>query len=104
MPKLVKIKIPLIVTADGKWAVVASHREEGDAIDWSGIDEYCDYDNPTLMPKRFLVETVVEVSELQTVIGAAIPEPERGKLAPDEPAQIPSGLSAPLDKSFHRRK
>lgn len=73
MPKLLKIKIPLIVCADGKWAVIASHRE-ADAPDWQAADEHCDYDNPTIMPTRYIVETAVELPEEKAVPGVAIPE------------------------------
>lgn len=72
MPKLLKIKIPLIVTADGKWATMSSHREE--EPDWSGIDEHCDYENPTVMPQRYLVDAVIELPETKEVRGVAIPE------------------------------
>jgi hypothetical protein len=59
------LRIPLIVTADGKWAVChsSSHAEP----DWSSIDEMCDYDNPTNSPHRFWIETTVDVPQAETI-------------------------------------
>lgn len=72
MPKLLKIRVPLIVTADGKWAAMGSHRDE-DNPDWGGIVEHVDYDNPPVMPQRYWVETAVEIPETKTARGAAMP-------------------------------
>ena len=80
--RLIKIRVPMIVTADGYWAVMGSHRTAADNDpDWGGIDEMCDYDNPTVNPRRYWIETVVEVPETGTVTGAAIPE---DSLSPQE--------------------
>ena len=73
MPSLVKIRIPMIVTADGKWAAHGSS-SIADQPDWECCDEMCDYENPTINPRRFWIETVVELPETLTVTGAAMPE------------------------------
>lgn len=73
MPTLMKIRIPMIVTADGKWAAHSSSDHEGPP-DWGWIDEMCDHDKPTVNPRRYWVETAVEVPETGTVTGSAIPE------------------------------
>lgn len=71
--KLIKIRVPMIVTGDGKWAVNGSH-EMVDEPDWSWMDEMCDHEKPTLNPRRYWIETVVEVAETETVTGTAVPE------------------------------
>jgi hypothetical protein len=73
MKKLIKIRIPMIVTEDGKWAAQGSHSSTGDP-DWSGIDEACDWENPTINPRRYWIETAVELPETETVTAAAIPQ------------------------------
>lgn len=76
MPKLIKIRVPMIVTADGKWAVHgASSYDPKIDTDWRWLDEMCDHDTPTINPRRFWIETAVEVSDEETVVtGATIPE------------------------------
>lgn len=77
MAKLIKIRVPMIVTGDGKWAASGSHRIDTETVsdpDWQWLDEMCDHDKPTINPRRFWIETVVELPETETVTGAAIPE------------------------------
>ena len=70
---LIKIRVPMIVTADGKWAANGSH-ELVNEPDWSWMDEMCDHEKQTVNPRRFWIETAVELPETITVTGAAIPE------------------------------
>lgn len=63
----VKIRIPGIITADGKWAVSGSH--QAGEPDWGWLDEMCDFENPTVSPHRFFVEAEVEIPEVGTVQG-----------------------------------
>lgn len=65
-----KIRIPVVVTADGKWAAQGSHYGKPGEEDWSGIDEACDWDNPTVMPMRLFVEAEVSIPRLETVAGS----------------------------------
>lgn len=69
--KMIPIRIAMIVTADGKWAAQGSHNDDPGCADWSNIDEMCDWENPTVMPMRFWIETSVEVPEVET-IGAQV--------------------------------
>jgi hypothetical protein len=73
MKRLIKIRVPMIVTADGKWAVNGCHETRNEP-DWSWIDEMCDHEKATINPMRYWIETAVEVPETGIVIGAAIPE------------------------------
>lgn len=70
--KLMKILIPLIVTADGKWATMSSYREE--VPDWGAIDEHVDYENPTIIPQRYLVEAIIEIPEIKIAVGRPMPQ------------------------------
>ena len=63
--KIIQIRIPMIVTADGKWAACGSHYEND--ADWSNIDEMCDFENQTVMPMRYWIETSVDVPEVETI-------------------------------------
>lgn len=54
----IKIRVPMIVTADGKWAINGSH--EMTEPDWPWIDEMCDSSNPTICPQRYWVEIIVD--------------------------------------------
>ena len=68
-----EIKIPLIVTADGKWSASGSSGAGG-IPDWGWIEEAADYENPLVSPQRYWIETVVEIPETKTATGSAIPE------------------------------
>ena len=74
--ELIEIRIPMIVTSDGKWAAQGSHRSVDDA-DWSGIDEMCDYDAPTINPQRYWITVYVKAPKIGELAGAAIPAGER---------------------------
>lgn len=60
MGEKVKLRIPAIVTADGKWAANGSHQTVDDP-DWQWVDEMCDFDNPTKAPQRYWIEVEVEI-------------------------------------------
>ncbi|MCK1717202.1 hypothetical protein [Bradyrhizobium sp. 141] len=70
---LIEIRVPMIVTADGYWAAMGSHRSAADKDpDWSGIDEMCDYDNPTVNPQRYWITAYVRRPKVGEVPGAAV--------------------------------
>jgi hypothetical protein len=73
MAKLLKIIIPMLVTADGKWSASGSSEANGEP-DWPWLDEMCDHEKPTVNPQRYWIETVVEIPETKTVCGVAMPE------------------------------
>ena len=68
--KTIKVRIPVIVTADGKWAAQGSHHDDPANPDWSVIDEMCDWENPTVMPMRHWVEADIQLPETETYLGA----------------------------------
>ena len=81
---LIEIRIPMIVTADGKWAAQGSHRSLDDP-DWSDIDEMCDYDAPTINPQRYWITAYVKAPKVREVAGAALREGEPSPHATEEP-------------------
>jgi hypothetical protein len=73
--ELIKIRVPMIVTADGKWAVNGSHATVSEP-DWSFIDEMCDYETPTVMPQRYWITAYVKRPKVREVAGAAVLLPQ----------------------------
>ena len=70
---LIEVRIPLIVTADGYWAAMGSHRSLADKDpDWAYVDEMCDYDNPTVNPQRYWITAYVRKPNVGEIPGAAI--------------------------------
>lgn len=70
MAEKVKLRIPAIVTADGKWAASGSHSSVADP-DWAWLDEMCDIDNPTVSPQRHWIEVEIDLPEIKTAKAAA---------------------------------
>jgi hypothetical protein len=68
----VKVRIPIIVTADGKWAAASSHKE--DKPDWGWLDELCDDINPTVMPMRYFIVAELPVPKTEMVFGEVVRE------------------------------
>lgn len=66
----IKIRVPMIVTADGKWAVNGSHSME--EPDWGWLDEMCDFENETESPQRYWVEIIVDKPVIQTVTATTV--------------------------------
>ena len=66
----IKVKIPVVITADGKWAAGGSHHPGN--IDWEFIEEGCDFDAPLVSPQRYFVEAELEVPEVRTVSGEVV--------------------------------
>jgi hypothetical protein len=60
--KTIKVRIPAIVTTDGKWAAMASSGAGGEP-DWEYLFEMCDYENPTKGPRRFWIEAELPVPD-----------------------------------------
>lgn len=69
--KRVKLRIPAIVTADGKWAASGSHSSVKEP-DWAGLDEMCDIDNPTISPQRHWIEVEIDLPEIKTAPATAV--------------------------------
>jgi len=78
--ELIEIRIPMIVTADGKWAASGSSAANGDP-DWSWLDEMCDDDKPTVCPQRYWITAYVKMPKVGEVVGSAVREcpQERGE-------------------------
>lgn len=68
MPRTIKVRIPIIVTADGKWAVNGGHSHS--EPDWSFIEEMCDYENPLVCPQRIFIIAELPVPEIGEVKAA----------------------------------
>ena len=66
--KTIKIRVPMIVTGDGKWAVSGSYELAKEGPDWAWIDEMCDHENPTINPRRFWLEAEVPLLEVDTIV------------------------------------
>ena len=67
----IKVRIPAIVTADGKWAASGSLAGNGEA-DWSWLDEMCDPDNPTVNPQRVWIEAELPIPETAEVKATSV--------------------------------
>lgn len=78
MTEFVKVRIPLIVTADGRWAASGSHTAVGDP-DWDWLDEMCDHEKPTASPQRYWIETVVEAPAIKHIVGVVSPDDSRNR-------------------------
>lgn len=70
---LIEIRIPMIVTADGKWSASGSSQANGEP-DWPWLDEMCDDDKPTVNPQRYWITVYVKAPQTLEVAGAAIKE------------------------------
>lgn len=68
---LIEIRVPMIVTADGKWAVSGSSAANGEP-DWAWLDESCDYENQTINPTRYWITAYVRRPKVGEIRGAAI--------------------------------
>jgi len=73
MSEKIRIRVPMIITADGRWAVNGSHSTEG-SPDWGWLDEMCDFENPTVSPQRYWVEIIVEKPTVKTVTASNVVE------------------------------
>lgn len=69
MAEKLKIRIPLIVTADGRWGASIGHTES--KPDWPMLEEMCDWENALKAPQRYWVTVEVElpVDEVRSVSG-----------------------------------
>lgn len=65
------IRIPMIATADGKWAANGSSGLEKDGPDWAWIDEMADHKTPLVCPQRFWVTVEIDLPETKEIEGVA---------------------------------
>lgn len=72
-PDLIEIRIPMIVTADGKWAASGSDSATQDP-DWDWLDEMCGYEKPTRNPQRYWITAYVKAPKTLEVAGSAVKE------------------------------
>lgn len=70
-PDLIEIRIPMIVTADGKWAASGSSAANGDP-DWNWLDEMCDDDKPTFYPQRYWITAYVKAPQTLEIADSAV--------------------------------
>ena len=68
--ELIEVRIPMIVTADGKWAASGSSGAKGEP-DWPWLDEMCDYEKPTVCPQRYWITAYVKRPKVGEIPGAA---------------------------------
>jgi hypothetical protein len=74
----IKIRIPVVVTADGKWGANGWQGCTDNAAgepDWGYIEELCDFEKPPINPQRYFVEAVIDLPDVKTAVGTAIPQP-----------------------------
>jgi hypothetical protein len=69
--RTITIKIPLIVTADGKWG--ANGGTTMKEPDWMYCEELCDFENVIVDYQRFFVEVTVQLPEIKEATGVAEP-------------------------------
>jgi hypothetical protein len=81
--ELIEIRIPMVVTADGKWAANGSHELVKDP-DWSWIDEMCDHEKPTVCPQRYWITAYVKRPKVGEIPGAAVRECPQDTVMPHE--------------------
>ena len=66
MAKTIKVRVPAMVTADGKWAINGSNSLDGDP-DWPWLDEMCDHEKPTICPTRMFITVELPLPEIGEV-------------------------------------
>jgi hypothetical protein len=71
--ELIEIRIPMIITADGKWAASGSSAGQSEP-DWPWLDEMADYEKPTICPQRYWITAYVKQPKIREIAGAAVPE------------------------------
>lgn len=71
MPSIT-VRVPAIVTADGKWAINGSRDLSKDDPDWQWLDEMCDHENATVCPQRMWVTIELPVPEIKEVTAGAV--------------------------------
>jgi hypothetical protein len=64
-PNKIKVRIPVIVTADGKWAAHGSHWP-GEP-DWFWIEETCDREKHTICPQRMFIVAELPMPEIKQI-------------------------------------
>lgn len=67
----IKVRIPAIVTANGKWAASGSLAANAEP-DWAWLDEMCDMDNPTVNPQRVWIEAELPLPETLEVKATSV--------------------------------